>query len=58
VIGIAVGHDGPKLMAHQLLVRLLLPSFEDLMVQELLGEFILGCDVQDELRIDHDSPQD
>lgn len=40
-------------MIHELLIRLLLPSFEDLVVQELFRKLILGCNIQNELRIDH-----
>lgn len=57
MIGIAVGHDGPELVVHELRVGLLLPSLEDLVIQELLRVFVLGGYVQNELRIYHDGSQ-
>lgn len=56
MVGVACGDDGPELMSDYLLIGFLLPSLEDLAVEELLRVFIFDCNVHDELRIDHNSP--
>jgi hypothetical protein len=53
MIGVAIGHDGPELMAHDLLVGFLLPSLEDLVVEELFGVLISCGDVEDQFGIYH-----
>lgn len=58
MIGVATGYDGPELMVHELRVGLLLPPFEDLVIQELFRVFVLRGYVQDELGIDHDCSKD
>lgn len=45
-------------MGKYLLERLLLPAFENLVVEELLREVILSRNIDDQFRIDHYSPQD
>lgn len=57
MIRIAVGNKSPELMAQNLLKRLLLPTLEHLVVQKLLRILVFGCDIDDELRVDHNRPQ-
>lgn len=56
MVGVTCGDDGPELMSNYLLIGFLLPSLEDLAVEDLFRVLVFDCDVHDKFWIDHNSP--
>ena len=44
-------------MSKNLLIRFLLPSLEDLVIEKLLSELVFRCNVNDEFRIYNNCPK-